>query len=130
MDIDPKAAQAMVTIATGNVELLRELDARELQTKAAAALVPNVVDTLVKCGYITNEQRQKAAQSLREPAKVLDTLQRIALSTAVKSAEAEKAALGESSTPRNDTKPTVKAAEVMVGARSPADEKFLRDFGL
>lgn len=129
MDIDPKAAQAMVTIASGNVELLRELDAHEAQTKAASALVPNVVDTLVKCGYITNEQRQKAAQSLQEPAKVLDTLQRIALSTSVKSAEAEKAALGESSTPVKDNKSTVKAAST-VGARSPADEKFLRDFGL
>jgi hypothetical protein len=129
MDIDPKAAQAMVTIATGNVELLRDLDAREEQTKAASALVPNVVDTLVKCGYITNEQRQKAAQSLQEPAKVLDTLQRIALSTAVKNAEAEKASLGESSTPRNDTKSTVKTAST-VGTRSPADENFLRAFGL
>ena len=129
MDIDPKAAQAMVTIATGNVELLRELDAREEQTKAAAVLVPNVVDTLVKCGYITNEQRQKAAQSLQEPAKVLDTLQRIALSTSVKTAEAEQAALGESSTPVKDNKSTVKAAAT-VGARSPADENFLRAFGL
>jgi hypothetical protein len=119
----------MVTIATGNVELLRELDAHGEQTKAAAALVPNVVETLVKCGYITNEQRQKAAQSLQEPVKVLDTLQRIALSTAVKSAEAEKASLGESSTPVKDNKSTVKTAST-VGTRSPADEKFLRDFGL
>lgn len=126
MDIDPKAAQAVVTLAAESVSLLKELDEQDMQKKAAVALIPNVVESLVKSGYITNEQRQKAAQSLQEPAKVLDTLQRVVLSSAIKTAEAT---LGESSTPSKDNKSTVKAAAT-VGTRSPADENFLRAFGL
>ena len=129
MDIKPEVAQAVVRCLTTSAEMVEE---NEVHAKAAAVTakqIPGTVEALVKGGYITNDQRIKAAESLKEPGKVLETLQRVALSAAVKRAEEEGVSLGRSSTPDKDSKPTVKKA-AFASSESPADREFIRKIGL
>jgi hypothetical protein len=129
MDIKPEVAQAVVRCIATSAEMVDENEALRKVAQAAAKKIPGAVDALVRGGYITNDQRKKAAESLQEPAKVLETLQRVALSAAVKRAEEEKATLGKASTPDKDARSTVKSA-ANFSSQSPADQHFLRSFGL
>jgi hypothetical protein len=132
MNIDSKAAEAVVNFIAAAAPVIDEAEQLEKaaaqKSAAVEKAIPGVVDTLVKGGYLTNDQRIKAAESLKNPVTVLETLQRIALATAIKSAEEAKSGLGSSSTPNKDTKPTVKKASV--SQESAADQHFLRSFGL
>lgn len=132
MNIDGKVAEAVVNFIATALPTIDEVERSEkaasVKSAAVERSIPSVVDTLAKAGYITNEQRVKAAESLKDPVKVLDTLQRIALSTAIKSAEEAKT-LGSASTPRKDTAPTTKVASAAT-RESAADQQFLRSFGL
>jgi len=132
LEASPKEAEAIVGFVAAATPILEDAEKAEkaagLREAAVRKAVPAVVDTLAKAGYITNEQRVKAAESLRDPVKVLDTLQRIALSAAIKSAE-EVRTLGSGSTPKKDLAPTTKSASA-ASAQSQADAQFLRSFGL
>jgi len=126
MELEPKIAQAIVRVLVKSAALAEQ---DEKQTKAAGETnkqIPVVVDTLVKAGYLTNDQRQKAAESLQDRGKALETLRRIAM---LKSAQAEEpASIGKASTPDKDAW-TQKAAAVS-SSGSAADRQFLSSFGL
>lgn len=139
MNIDGKAVEAIVNFIAAALPIADDAErlqkqaadrAKEAEKKAASVVkaIAPVVDTLAKAGYITNEQRVKAAESLKDPVKVLETLQRITLSSAIKSAQ-EVGTLGSASTPKKDTTPTVKKAAVG-SHQSAADAHFLTSFGL
>jgi hypothetical protein len=132
LEASPKEAEAIVGFVAAATPILEEAEKAEktaaLREATVGKAIPAVVDTLAKAGYITNEQRIKAAESLKDPVKVLDTLQRIALSAAIKTAEEVKT-LGSASTPKKDAAPTTKVASV-ASKTSAADEHFLRSFGL
>ena len=53
--------------------------AKEAQTAKIAALIPKVVNALVDGERITEDQRQKAAQVLRDPVQVLELLTKVAV---------------------------------------------------
>lgn len=101
----------------------QEATAKEAeQVKQAQDLskkIPSVVESLVSNGFMTADQREKAAQALQTPAKALEILQRVAVSAGTRKEAAVKTSLGTPATP-------TKTASVT----ESADVKFLTSFGL
>ena len=65
--------------------------------EAIAKRAPGVVETLIKCGFLTEGQRDKAVAAVADPLKVLDSLEKTAQSVeeATKRAPAATATLGQ-----------------------------------
>ena len=96
---------------------------------------PAVVDTLIKCGFLNENQRAKALEAVRDPLKVLDSLQKTASIASAKPAQtAEPPKLGQGG--------AVKEAGVVVpgqfsdpssrqksAALDDANRRFLSAFG-
>jgi hypothetical protein len=129
MDIKPEVAQAIVRVLVKSAEQADQVDAQVKAATDTAKRVPGVVDTLVKAGYLTNDQRPRATETLKNPGKALETLQRIALIKGAAQGEGQPAGMGESSTPDKDARSTEKRAS-HPSSQSAADRHFLSSFGL
>lgn len=91
----------------------------EKQAQDLNKRIPSVVESLVSNGFMTVDQREKAAQALRTPAKALEILQRVAVSAGTRKEAAVKTSLGTPATPTKTA-----------SANEKADDKFLTSFGL
>lgn len=67
-----------------------QMEQQEKQRQKVAALIPTVVDALVSGERIDENQREKAAEQLRDPVKVLEILSKVAVHR-----NASERALGE-----------------------------------
>lgn len=75
LGVDTKVLEATVDFveqATGFAQKQAELEA------AVAKRGPQVVDTLIKSGFITEDRRESAIRATRHPVKVLESLEKTA----------------------------------------------------
>jgi len=94
MEADPKVLQALQA-SVAYAEKAQPLIEKAAQDEAAAAkLVPEVVDNLIKAGYLVAEQREKAATSLTSHVKALEALNKLAAVTQTAKAAAAPPSLG------------------------------------
>lgn len=127
MEVSADVMKATVEFVSEATPLLKEAEERK---QAADKLIPNVVDTLVKCGFLTNEQRGKAAQTLQDPSKVLQSLMNVALLKTKSASDERPASLGAGTTVQRDNAKTASASTLAGVKTSEADQRFLRNFGL
>ena len=94
MEADPKVIQALQA-SVAYAEKAQPLIEKAAQEEAAAAkLVPEVVDNLVKAGYLVAGQREKAAASLQSHVKALEALNKLATASQTSKAASEPPTLG------------------------------------
>jgi hypothetical protein len=119
MEIDDKVYAEMAAFIQEATPLVKESMDKQAEAKALEAKIPSVVESMVTNGFLTADQREKAASALQNPAKALEILQRVAVSAGAKKEASVKTSLGTPDTP-------TKTASVGEGA----DAKFLTSFGL
>ena len=127
MEVEADVMKATVEFVSEATPLLKEAKERK---QAAYRLIPSVVDTLVKCGFLTNDQRVKAAQTLQDPSKVLQSLMNVARLRTKSAGEEQPARLGAGTTVQRDNAKTAEAQTPAGVKVSLADQQFLRNFGL
>lgn len=117
VEIDSKELENVVDFIDTTMPLLKSA---EDAAAAAQAVIPDTVDTLIKAGYLRQNQRQNAIDSLGDPVNALESLRKIAESRINLDTAPAPAAMGKSATTTPSAVPQVESA----------DDGFLRGFGL
>jgi polyhydroxyalkanoate synthesis regulator phasin len=89
-----------------------------------AKRAPSVVDTLIKRGFINENQRANATEAVRDPLKVLESLQKTA--EAVAQRDAAPPALGKAAAIKDAAVPS---NSKISQEREAADRRFVRAMG-
>jgi len=112
--MNPELLKNMVDYIEKTGSLLNEV---AMQKQAAAQQIPDVVDALIKRGFLERKDRERAVVALRDPVKALASLKKTA-----ESFHKEPPTLGGPA--------VVKKASGASSSGSEADAAFLRGIGL
>lgn len=123
MEVPAELFEAM----TGYIERTANFAQKQAELEQSIATsAPNVIDTLIKCGFVTESHREVALQAARDPLKVLECLHKVA---------ARKAVRQDVSVPSMGGAGEIKEAGVAADktlspAMVEANARFLRSIGL
>lgn len=120
MDIDPKDLQLSVDYIAGAQPLLQ----KAAETEAAvAAFMPELVDKLIKRGFIEADARETAIKNLQDPVRALKSLEKLAEIQSREKTAAAPQTLG--SAERSTSKTASNSGKPM----KESDKVFLSKFG-
>ncbi len=130
--VDEKVMGELLDHVEGTSKLLE----KQAQIDAEVAKRgPAVVDTLIKQGFLNENQRAKALEAVKDPLKVLDSLQKTAMAAAGKPASAaEPPKLGQGGSIKEagvESRSTVSdpSSRQKSAALDDANRRFLTTFG-
>lgn len=119
VQIESSALESIVDFIDKVVPIVKKAEAQE---QAVVAAIPETVDALIKAGFLAQNQRSGALESLANPSNALEALRKIAESRTktASTTEAAPTAIGKSAA----------ATDTVAAAGESAGDEFLRRFGL
>ena len=124
VEVDTKVLEGMVDFVEHAVGYAQ----KQAETEAAVAeRGPLVVDTLIKSGFINQENREAALKATRDPVKVLESLQKTASAKSQRQASEAPATLGSGEDIRNNGDTQKSGSEST--AMKAVNDRLLRSLG-
>jgi len=125
VEIDSEVLEGMV----GFVEQSVGYASKQAEVEATVAeRGPQVVETLIKQGFIDGDKKQAALRAIKDPVKVLESLEKTAKAKMAKASAAEPDKLGEGGGVKEAGVGSAEKTDESV-AMQAANRRFMRSLG-
>jgi len=122
--------EAVMEGVVNHIEATSKMLEKQAQVDAEVAKRgPEVVESLIKAGFINEKQRAGALEAVKDPLKVLDSLHKIAQASATPKAAAVPSLGKAAGDEHRDAAPETPTAMRGKRALEDANRRFLSSFG-